>query len=75
MKGKLGNPITRPVLAAGFFVGHTPNLAAILSACIAAQGLETNPLGSAVAATRELAAMVGIGMHNRRDHPSHAYRR
>ena len=33
---------------------------------IAAQGLETNQLGSAVAATRELAALLGIGMHNRR---------
>ena len=33
---------------------------------IAAQGLETNQLGSAVAATRELAALLGIGMQNRR---------
>ena len=32
---------------------------------IAAQGLETNQLGAAVAATRELAALLGIGMHNR----------
>ena len=41
---------------------------------IAAQGLETNQLGSAVAATRELAALLGIGMHNRRA-PHHQYRR
>ena len=40
---------------------------------IAAQGLETNQLGSAVAATRELAALLGIGMHNRRP-PNHHYR-
>ena len=32
---------------------------------IAAQGLETNQLGSAVAATRELAALLGIGVQNR----------
>ena len=41
---------------------------------IAAQGLETNQLGSAVAATRELAALLGIGMHNR-SAPHHQYRR
>ena len=40
---------------------------------IAAQGLETNQLGSAVAATRELAALLGIGMHNR-SAPHHQYR-
>jgi len=33
---------------------------------IAAQGLETNQLGSAVAATRELAALLGIGKNNQR---------
>ena len=33
---------------------------------IAARGMETNQLGSAVAATRELAALLGIGLHNRR---------
>ena len=33
---------------------------------IAAKGLETNQLGSSVAALRELSAMVGIGMYNRR---------
>ena len=41
---------------------------------IAAQGLETNQLGSAVAATRELAALLGIGMHNQ-SAPHHQYRR
>ena len=35
---------------------------------IAAQGLETNQLGSAVAATRELAALLGIGKNNQRGH-------
>ena len=35
---------------------------------IAAQGLETNQLGSAVAATRELAALLGIGANNRQQH-------
>ena len=33
---------------------------------IAAKGLETNQLGSSVAALRELAQMVGIGKHNHR---------
>ena len=33
---------------------------------IAAKGLETNQLGSAVAATRELAALLGIGKNNQR---------
>ena len=33
---------------------------------ITAQGLETNQLGSAVAATRELAALLGIGKNNQR---------
>ena len=42
---------------------------------IAAQGLETNQLGSAVAATRELAALLGIGKNNQRGHPTHYYRR
>ena len=32
---------------------------------IAAKGLETGQLGSSVAATRELAALLGIGMQNR----------
>ena len=41
---------------------------------IAAQGLETNQLGSAVAATRELAALLGIGANNRRA-SHHHYRR
>ena len=41
---------------------------------IAAQGLETNQLGSAVAATRELAALLGIGANNRRP-PNQYYRR
>ena len=41
---------------------------------IAAKGLETGQLGSSVAALRELSAMVGIGMHNRRA-PHHQYRR
>ena len=35
---------------------------------ITAQGLETNQLGSAVAATRELAALLGIGKNNQRGH-------
>ena len=42
---------------------------------IAAQGLETNQLGSAVAATRELAALLGIGQNNQHGHPTHYYRR
>ena len=42
---------------------------------IAAQGLETNQLGSAVAATRELAALLGIGKNNQHGHPTHYYRR
>ena len=33
---------------------------------IAARGMEINQLGAAVAATRELAALLGIGLHNRR---------
>ena len=41
---------------------------------IAAKGLETGQLGSSVAALRELSAMVGIGMHNRRA-PHNQYRR
>ena len=41
---------------------------------IAAQGLETNQLGSAVAATRELAALLGIGANNHRP-PNQYYRR
>ena len=44
---------------------------------IAAKGLETNQLGSSVAALRELAQMVGIGKHNMRSpvHGGHYYRR
>ena len=42
---------------------------------IAAKGLETNQLGSAVAATRELAALLGIGKNNQHGHPTHYYRR
>ena len=42
---------------------------------IAAQGLETNQLGSAVAATRKLAALLGIGKNNQHGHPTHYYRR
>ena len=41
---------------------------------IAARGMETNQLGSAVAATRELAALLGIGLHNQRQ-PNSYYRR
>ena len=47
---------------------ETPELATLLIHQlqeIAAKGLETNQLGSSVAALRELSAMVGIGMHNR----------
>ena len=33
---------------------------------IAARGMETNQLGSAVAATRELATILGIGKNNMR---------
>ena len=48
---------------------ENPELAALLIHQlqeIAAKGLETGQLGSSVAALRELSAMVGIGMHNRR---------
>ena len=38
---------------------------------IAARGMETNQLRSAVAATRELAALLGIGLHNRRTPNGH----
>jgi len=41
---------------------------------IAARGMETNQLGLAVAATRELAALLGIGLHNQRQ-PNSYYRR
>ena len=41
---------------------------------IAAQGLETNQLGAAVAATRELAALLGIGKNNQCP-PNRYYRR
>ena len=44
-----------------------PELAALLIHQlqeIAARGMETNQLGSSVAALRELAQMVGIGKHN-----------
>ena len=56
---------------------ENPELAALLIHQlqeIAAKGLETGQLGSSVAALRELSAMVGIGMHNRRA-PHHQYRR
>ena len=42
---------------------------------IAAKGLEMNQLGSAVAATKELAALLGIGMHNRSQRGWHGTRR
>ena len=48
---------------------ENPEMASLLIQqlqAIAAQGLETNQLGSAVAATRELAALLGIGTSNRR---------
>ncbi len=40
---------------------------------IAVRGMQTHQLGSAVAATRELAALLGIGLHNRR--PGNSQRR
>ena len=48
---------------------ENPELAALLIHQlqeIAARGMETNQLGSAVAATRELAAILGIGKNNMR---------
>ena len=48
---------------------ENPEMASLLNhqlQTIAAQGLETNQLGSAVAATRELAALLGIGKNNQR---------
>ena len=56
---------------------QNPQLAAVLIHSlmeVAAKGRETGQLGASVAALRELAAMVGIGMHNRRP-PNHYYRR
>lgn len=41
---------------------------------ISTKGLETSQLGASVAAIRELSAMDGIGMHNRRS-THHQYRR
>ncbi len=55
---------------------ENPELAALLVHQlqeIAARGMETNQLGSSVAALRELAQMVGIGKHNMR--PSGQYYR
>ena len=46
---------------------ENPELAALLIhqlQAIAARGMETNQLGSSVAALRELAAMTGVGRHN-----------
>ena len=59
---------------------ENPELAALLIHQlqeIAARGMETNQLGSSVAALRELAQMVGIGRHNLRSpvHGGHYYRR
>ena len=56
---------------------ENPELAALLIHQlqeIAAKGMETNQLGSSVAALRELAQMVGIGKHNMRP-TGHYYRR
>jgi hypothetical protein len=44
-----------------------------LQECMA-RGMESNNIGAAVAAARELSAMLGIGVHNRRV-PHHQYRR
>jgi len=44
-----------------------------LQECMA-RGMESNNIGAAVAAARELSAMLGIGVHNRRA-PHHQYRR
>lgn len=38
-----------------------------------ARGMESNNIGAAVATARELSAMLGIGVHNRRP-PNHYYR-
>ena len=45
-----------------------------LQECMA-RGMETNNIGAAVAAARELNAMLGIGMHNRRTPRSGYYGR
>ena len=48
---------------------ENPQMATVLihnlQECMA-RGMETNNIGAAVAAARELSAMLGIGMHNRR---------
>ena len=44
-----------------------------LQECMA-RGMESNNIGAAVAAARELSAMLGIGMHNRRP-PNQYYER
>ena len=44
-----------------------------LQECMA-RGMESNNIGAAVAAARELSAMLGIGVHNRRP-PNQYYRR
>ena len=56
---------------------ENPQMATVLihnlQECMA-RGMESNNIGAAVAAARELSAMLGIGMHNRRP-PNQYYRR
>ena len=56
---------------------ENPQMATVLihnlQECMA-RGMESNNIGAAVAAARELSAMLGIGVHNRRA-PHHQYRR
>ena len=56
---------------------ENPQMATVLihnlQECMA-RGMESNNIGAAVAAARELSAMLGIGVHNRRP-PNHYYRR
>ena len=56
---------------------ENPQMATVLihnlQECMA-RGMESNNIGAAVAAARELNAMLGIGVHNRRP-PNQYYRR
>ena len=56
---------------------ENPQMATVLihnlQECMA-RGMESNNIGAAVAAARELSAMLGIGVHNRRP-PNQYYRR
>ena len=56
---------------------ENPQMATVLihnlQECMA-RGMESNNIGAAVAAARQLSAILGIGVHNRRA-PHHQYRR